>query len=101
MRKDLKAAYELAAEHHPIDHYRGVLKQFEEEQAAIEEAARQAEIARLEAAATPKKTKKAKKAADDEDTEMADADSAVKPKSKKRKAEEEMSVSKYEAGTNS
>lgn len=90
MRKDLKAAFELAIEQHPVEYYKDILKSFQEELIAQEEA-------RKEAAATPKKGKKSKaKAADDEDTEMADGDASVSAsakKSKKRKAEDETSVS--------
>ena len=89
MRKDLKAAFELAAEQHPVEHYQGILKSFQEELLAQEQA-------RAEAAATPKKSKKSKtKAADeDEDADMEDADAPPKSaKSKKRKAEEDISVS--------
>ncbi|KAK2589839.1 hypothetical protein QQS21_012477 [Conoideocrella luteorostrata] len=88
MRKDLKAAFELAIEDHPIDYYKDILKSFQEELIAQEEA-------RREAAATPKKGKKGKsKAADDEDTEMADPDApaSTKKPSKKRKAEDEVAT---------
>lgn len=86
MRKDLKAAFELAIEHHPVDYYKDILKSFQEELIAQEEALR-------EAAATPKKGKKGKnKAADEEDAEVPDADASAK-KSKKRKAEDEVAVS--------
>lgn len=86
MRKDLKAAFELAIKQHPVDYYKDILQSFQDELLAQEEA-------RREAAATPKKGKKNKsKAADDEDTEMVDADASAK-KSKKRKAEDEVAVS--------
>ena len=91
MRKDLKEAYILAAENNPVEHYKEILARFEEELIAQEEA-------RIAAAATPKKSKKGKGKAADEDVEMADAEPATqeKPKSsKKRKAEEEISVSFY------
>ncbi|PHH60327.1 hypothetical protein CDD81_1853 [Ophiocordyceps australis] len=84
MRKDLRAAFELAAEHHAVDHYKQILENFEQEQIAQEEAKKQA-------AATPKKSKKAKTKAteDDDDVEMEDADAPPKSaKSKKRKADE-------------
>ncbi|QUC18204.1 uncharacterized protein UV8b_02445 [Ustilaginoidea virens] len=85
MRKDLKAAYELAIEQHPVDYYKDILKTFQEELMAQEEAARQA-------AATPKKGKKGKnKATEEEDTEMVDVDASAK-KSKKRKAEDEVAT---------
>lgn len=88
MRKDLKAAFELAAQHHSVEHYKDILKTFQEELIALEEA-------KKEAAATPKKSKKSKaKAAEEEeeeDTEMVDIPKSAK--SKKRKAEEDISVS--------
>lgn len=93
MRKDLKAAFELAAEHHAVDHYKEILKSFQEEQVAQEEA-------RKQAAATPKKSKKgkAKVADEDEADDVEDADVASKSaKSKKRKAEEDASVSSLES----
>lgn len=89
MRKDLKEAYILAAEDNPVEHYKEILQRFEEELVAQEEA-------RIAAAATPKKSKKGKTKAVDEDVEMADADDtpAEKPKSsKKRKAEDDIGVS--------
>ncbi|KAG6041581.1 hypothetical protein E4U41_003477 [Claviceps citrina] len=82
MRKDLKAAFELAVEQHPVQYYKDILQSFQDELVAQEEA-------RREAAATPKKGKKNKsKAAEDEDTEMLDADASAK-KPKKRKADDE------------
>lgn len=88
MRKDLREAFELASQNNPIDYYQDVLKQFQEELIAQEEA-------KKEAAATPKKSKKAKAKAPADDLEMDDVDDDVpeKPKSKKRKAEEDVSVS--------
>lgn len=83
MRKDLKLAFELAAEQNPLEHYKEILQSFQEELIAQEEA-------KKEAAATPKKSKKGKaKASDDEDVDMDDVDEAPKPKTKKRKAAEE------------
>lgn len=93
MRKDLRAAFELAVEQHPIEHYKDVLAKFEEELEAQQKAFEEAEAARKEAAATPKKSKKSKKAEED-DVDLDDVDSA-KPKSKKRKAEDEASVRTY------
>ncbi|KID77269.1 PWWP domain-containing protein, partial [Metarhizium brunneum ARSEF 3297] len=85
MRKDLKAAYELAIEHHPVEYYKDILKSFQEELIAQEEA-------RKEAAATPKKGKKGKsKAAEEEDAEVVEPDASAK-KSKKRKAEDEVAT---------
>jgi hypothetical protein len=89
MRKDLREAFELASQNNPIDYYKDVLKQFQEELIAQEEA-------KKEAAATPKKSKKGKaKAAPADDLEMDDVDDDIpeKPKSKKRKAEDDASVS--------
>ncbi|KAG6241351.1 hypothetical protein E4U25_006413 [Claviceps purpurea] len=82
MRKDLKAAFELAIEQHPVQYYKDILQSFQDELLAQEEA-------RREAAATPKKTKKSKSKAveDDEDSEMLDVDASAK-KTKKRKAED-------------
>ncbi|KAI5466669.1 hypothetical protein BGZ63DRAFT_4417 [Mariannaea sp. PMI_226] len=87
MRKDLKEAFQLAAENNPLEHYKEILNKFHEELIAQEEA-------RREAAATPKKSKKGKAKAADEDVDMADADDMdEKPKpSKKRKAEDEVST---------
>ncbi|KAL7922651.1 hypothetical protein ACQKWADRAFT_75472 [Trichoderma austrokoningii] len=88
MRKDLKAAFELAIEQNSIEHYKAILQSFQDELIAQEEA-------RKEAAATPKKSKKGKaKAVDeDEDVDMEDAEEAPKPKPKKRKvADEEAAI---------
>ncbi|KAL2685100.1 hypothetical protein Neosp_006196 [[Neocosmospora] mangrovei] len=87
MRKDLREAFELASQNNPIDYYEDVLKQFQEELIAQEEA-------KKEAAATPKKSKKGKAKAPADDLEMDDVDDEVpeKPKSKKRKAEDDAST---------
>lgn len=87
MRKDLREAFELASQNNPIDYYQDVLKQFQEELIAQEEA-------KKEAAATPKKSKKGKAKAPADDLEMDDVDDEVpeKPKSKKRKAEDDAST---------
>ncbi|KAI8683975.1 PWWP domain-containing protein [Fusarium keratoplasticum] len=87
MRKDLREAFELASQNNPIDYYKDVLKQFQEELIAQEEA-------KKEAAATPKKSKKGKAKAPADDLEMDDVDDDVpeKPKSKKRKAEDDAST---------
>ena len=98
MRKDLKAAFELAVEQHPIDYYKNILQKFQEELIAQEEARKEAEAAKEAAkkeaaAATPKKAKKGKgKVGEDGDVSMVDADASAK-KTKKRKAEDETSVS--------
>lgn len=81
IRKDLKAAFELAAEQHPLEHYKDILHKFEEDLLAQEEA-------KKAAAATPKKSKKGKAKDADEDVEMADADESSTAKAKKRKAED-------------
>lgn len=95
MRKDLRAAFELAADDHPLDYYKDILKSFQEEQMAQEQA-------RLEAAATPKKTRKIKTraASDDDDADMDDVGAAPKSaKSKKRKAnDDDTSVSSTAPG---
>jgi hypothetical protein len=90
MRKDLKSAFELAAEHHPLDYYKDILQKFEEELAA-------SVAAEAAAAATPKKSKKGKSKADDEDDmDIDDIDEGAKSaKSKKRKAEEDVAVSLF------
>ncbi|KAH7326554.1 hypothetical protein B0I35DRAFT_405772 [Stachybotrys elegans] len=75
MRKDLRAAFDLAAEHHSLDHYKEILKQFQEDLAA--------------AAVTPKKSKKGKAKDDDGDVDMDEVPESSKSKSKKRKADED------------
>jgi hypothetical protein len=82
MRKDLRAAFDLAIEHNSIDYYKDILKKFEEDLAAS-----------AAAAATPKKSKKGKSKADetdDLDMDMDDVEEGTKSaKSKKRKAEDD------------
>lgn len=92
MRKDLQAAHELAAQNHPLDYYKGVLRQFQDDLVEKE----LAKAAKASAAATSKKAKKVK-VDDDEDVEMADAAAEEdadeeEKKSKKRKAEEDANV---------
>lgn len=85
----MREAYELAVEQHPVQHYKDLIQQIEDERQAFlaaQEAARAEAEAAAAAAATPKKSKKAK-----EDTEMTDADGK---KSKKRKADDEAAVSR-------
>lgn len=82
----MREAYELAVEQHPVQHYKDLIQKIEDERQAFLAAQ---EAARAEAAATPKKSKKAK-----EDTEMTDADGK---KSKKRKADDEAAVSTAQA----
>ncbi|RGP75436.1 pwwp domain-containing 3 [Fusarium longipes] len=83
MRKDLKEAFTRASEHNDLDTYKDMLKQFQEEL-----------IAKQQAAATPKKAKKGKGKASDDDVDMEDVDDAAteKSKSKKRKAEDDVST---------
>ncbi|KAM0492421.1 hypothetical protein ACHAP8_009941 [Fusarium lateritium] len=83
MRKDLKEAFTRASEHNDLDTYKDMLKQFQEEY-----------IAKQQAAATPKKAKKGKAKASDEDVDMEDVDDTTteKSKSKKRKAEDDVST---------
>lgn len=91
MRKDLAAAYHLAAETHPLSFYKEVLQRFQEE-LIEQEKARAAK-----AAATPKGKKSKAAVSEDEDVEMADASDEQpqtdKKKAKKRKAEEPVEVS--------
>ncbi|KAH8815114.1 hypothetical protein F5884DRAFT_164774 [Xylogone sp. PMI_703] len=101
MRKDLLAAHKLAAEKHDLDYFKELLKNFEEQ--------RLAELEAKEAAKAAKKSSKAKRkskaTADDEgdgdvdmpdiqaepDSEGAEED-GKKPKTKKRKADEEVNT---------
>lgn len=97
MRKDLQNAHLLAAEQYDLDYYKNVLREFEEQRLAKDEA-------KKNKAKTPKKAAKAVEAAaadEDEDIEMADVEEAEeaervekKPKSKKRKADDETDVRK-------
>lgn len=89
MRKDLQAAFEMAAESQPLSYYKDILIKFQEELAAEPPAP------------VKKAAKKAGKAAadgEDEDVTMADAEDAdeaavaKKEKTKKRKAEEAAEV---------
>ncbi|OAA63682.1 pre-mRNA splicing factor [Niveomyces insectorum RCEF 264] len=91
MRKDLQRAHQLAAENNPLSYYKDMLRQFQEELEQAEEAKRQA-------LATPKKSG-SKKASKDEDIDMldvpedddeAEAPAAAQKKSKKRKAEDDV-----------
>jgi hypothetical protein len=93
MRKDLKAAYELAAEHHDLAFYKDLLADFQQE---LLEKQRQKEAK----AATPAKKKKAKVEVDEDgDVDMEDEGEAEEAEpevkklaSKKRKAEESAEV---------
>ncbi|KAL2756415.1 hypothetical protein ACRALDRAFT_2027955 [Sodiomyces alcalophilus JCM 7366] len=89
-KRELREAFELAIERHPLDYYKDMLHRWAEEQEARRQEAEEA--AEAKAAAAARKKKRASMAAFDEDmdVEMADVvDEEVKPKSsKKRKAEE-------------
>ncbi|KAK3372517.1 PWWP domain-containing protein [Podospora didyma] len=74
MRKDLQAAHELASENHPLQYYKDLLQQFQDEQLAQEEAKEKARADKAAKAAAQSKAKKGKAAVDDdEDVDMADA----------------------------
>lgn len=119
MTKALKDAYKIASENHDLEHFKGILKTWQEEQALIEKELReQEEEAALEqerkaqAAAEaakkgdtegkpPKKSKARKSKGGDDDVDMEDADAPPKS-SKKRKNESDaegakvsMSISRY------
>jgi hypothetical protein len=90
MRKDLQAAHLLAAEGHDLDYYKNVLREFEEQR-----------LAKLEAKKSKVKTpkKSSKTTEEDGDIDMDDVEDEAgepaekKTKSKKRKAEDDTSVS--------
>ncbi|KAI1779962.1 hypothetical protein F4818DRAFT_160459 [Hypoxylon cercidicola] len=96
MRKDLQNAHLLAAEQNSLDYYKNVLREFEEQQLA------KLEAKKAKGAKTPKKASKAPEpepADEEEDVEMADVEEGVeaepaekKPKSKKRKADDDNST---------
>ncbi|KAF4978043.1 hypothetical protein FZEAL_5508 [Fusarium zealandicum] len=86
MRKDLREAFMLAAQDKSLEYYKNILKQFQEELIEHEEAKK---------AAATKKSKKGKaKAPVDDDLEMDDVDDAPqeKSKTKKRKADDDVST---------
>lgn len=87
MRKDLQEAYTLASENHPLEYYKDMLRQYEEEREAQE-----AEEAAKAAATLAKKAKKSKAASlldeDDSMLDITDSEGKGKP-SKKRKAEDD------------
>lgn len=107
-RKDLQAAHQLASERHDLDYYKDVLKTFMEhkqadliaQQEAAEAKEAKAEEARQAKAAKAAKAKESKAAKsqktvndEDNDVDMADADSeGASSGSKKRKAEDEGNV---------
>lgn len=88
-KKFLRDAFELAIEHHDLDHYKTLLASHE---ARLQQEARDTREAEERAAEKKKSKKRQSVAAADEDVEMedvADAEVAEKPKAaKKRKAEE-------------
>ena len=74
MRKDLQAAHELASENHPLEYYKDLLQQFQEEQLAQEEAKEKARADKAAKAAALSKPKKGKAVVDEEeDVAMPDA----------------------------
>ncbi|OIW35364.1 hypothetical protein CONLIGDRAFT_566910 [Coniochaeta ligniaria NRRL 30616] len=87
--QELQAAYHLAAEAHPLDYYKNVLREHMETEAKERKEAKEAK-----AQATPakKSSKKAKAKTNDDDLEMPDADEEVDSettkKSNKRKADD-------------
>lgn len=94
MRKDLAAAHHLASEKHDLEHYKTVLRDFQE--------AKMAELEAKQARARAKKektTKKTEPKVEEEDVDMPDAEdqegeeSEGKKVTKKRKAEDEGAVS--------
>ncbi|KAI1863836.1 uncharacterized protein JN550_009334 [Neoarthrinium moseri] len=90
MRKDLAQAHVLAAEQNDIDHYKQVLRDFEEARVADQEAKAARARAKKE-----KHTKKSEPKDEDEDVDMADVpegDESDTKKSKKRKAEDDAGV---------
>nr|POF19923.1 pwwp domain-containing protein 3 [Quercus suber] len=101
MSKSLTAAYELAAERHDIQYFKDLLKQWEEDEKAIDEEMREiaeAQREKDEAAASKeaekaseKKVEKKKKArkskAADEDIEMDGAETPVSSRKRKKEAE--------------
>ena len=102
MTKDLKAAYDLAAEQNDLDYYKGVLqahevemREYQEELAKKEaeaeaKAAAKAEKAEKASQKTPKDTKrKSLKGTAGDDMEAESADAAESKPSKKRKKGEE------------
>ena len=91
MRKDLQSAHQIAAEHNPLDFFKDLLRQFQEELELEEERQREEAARRL---ATPKKS--AAKKPKSEDIDMLDVPddddepvSLKKSVSKKRKADDD------------
>ncbi|KAK8137730.1 hypothetical protein PG984_001110 [Apiospora sp. TS-2023a] len=97
MRKDLQQAHSLAAEQNELEHYKQVLRDFQDAKVADEEAKAakaQAKKEKTEKKSSGKKSEATAVDDDDDDIEMGDAgDDDVPAKkaksSKKRKAEEE------------
>ncbi|KAK2030848.1 hypothetical protein LX32DRAFT_299645 [Colletotrichum zoysiae] len=85
---ELRDAFELAIEQHPLDHYKDELQKYQDELA-------QKQAAKDAREAAKKNKKKAPAVIEDEDVDMADAadeevaESKEKAKTKKRKADEE------------
>lgn len=92
-KKALQAAYNLAAEQHPLSYYKNLLKSYQDDLI-------QQEKARAAKAATPKGKKKAA-SEEDEDVEMEDSPGAEETPAKdtkKRKAGEGVDVSLIQRG---
>ncbi|KAK2020186.1 hypothetical protein LZ32DRAFT_12398 [Colletotrichum eremochloae] len=87
-KAELRDAFELAIEQHPLDHYKDELQKYQDELA-------QKQAAKDAREAAKKNKKKAPAVIEDEDVDMADAaddevtESKDKTKTKKRKADEE------------
>ena len=103
--KSLQMAHQIASENHDLQHFKDLLKEFSEAKKAEMEA-KQADQEAKEAKEAKKATKAKRKsnvmAGEDDDTEMLDVDdaedggtpaaSSAKPKTKKRKAEDDTKV---------
>lgn len=104
LRKDLQEARMLASEKHDLDYYKGILRDFQEQQLAAiaeREAKKAAADKKKASGKTKKKSTLSEVAVDDgEDVDLEDADASgeldpeePKKASKKRKAEDGSSVS--------
>lgn len=93
MKKDLKLAFELATKEHSLDYFKNLIVTFQQAQAEEVELME----ARAKAAETKSKSKKSKATVDgDGDLDMPDDEDAVvgkAPKTKKRKADADTTVS--------
>ena len=95
MTKMLKEAYEIAVQQHDLDHFKLVLREFQEDQKRIEEANREYQLQleleqaqrEMEDEAVKKTKKKPRKSKGGEDTEMEDVE-APKSSKKRKKGEE-------------